>query len=356
MGHGRSLVGCGRGPHWVLAVKSFLRVAGLRSRDANDETKPPNGVFDRARADLGFRGAQNKPNQSHRQTVGRQWSNASDQPSAAAFSGQSRLPPGARLTFASPGGRVNAAVPHLIWIQTVSGRFGPQRLGQAAARGSHSGGAAQLGRRPRLATPVLRAIRCQYPKARIAFLVKSPVADVLSGGDWMDEVIHWPVGKSRDKGRQGFLGLAGELRKRKFDWAVLLTNSFRSALLARLAGVKRRIGYDREGRGLLLTDKLLPEKAGGQVRARAHDSVLRGRGPLPGQPGCRPSWNCSPRRKTRRRLQVITAAGVGAHRPIVVVNPGIVWRGQVLAAGTVRGSLRPAGRAAGCGRIHCLRA
>ena len=46
------------------------------------------------------------------------------------------------------------------------------------------------------------------------------------------------------------------LRRARFDLAVLLPNSFRSALVARLAGIPRRIGYERHGRGILLTDVL----------------------------------------------------------------------------------------------------
>jgi ADP-heptose:LPS heptosyltransferase len=38
--------------------------------------------------------------------------------------------------------------------------------------------------------------------------------------------------------------------------AILLPNSFGSAMLARLAGAKRRIGYHRDGRGFLLTDRV----------------------------------------------------------------------------------------------------
>jgi heptosyltransferase-2 len=46
------------------------------------------------------------------------------------------------------------------------------------------------------------------------------------------------------------------LRETRFDLAVLLPNSFRPAALAWLAGVPRRIGYVRYGRGLLMTDRL----------------------------------------------------------------------------------------------------
>ncbi len=46
------------------------------------------------------------------------------------------------------------------------------------------------------------------------------------------------------------------LRRERFDLAVLLPNSFRSALVARLAGIPRRLGYQRHGRAVLLTDVL----------------------------------------------------------------------------------------------------
>ena len=41
-----------------------------------------------------------------------------------------------------------------------------------------------------------------------------------------------------------------------FDCAILLQNAFEAALVARLAGIPRRIGYDRDGRGWLLTDAI----------------------------------------------------------------------------------------------------
>ena len=110
---------------WVLAVKSFLRVAGLRSRDANDETKPPNGVFDprQGRFGVSWCTEQTQP-EDHRQTVGRRVGRMpaiSRQPSA--FSGRSPASRAGRyrLTFASPGGRVKCRpCLDLMRIQTVS--------------------------------------------------------------------------------------------------------------------------------------------------------------------------------------------------------------------------------------------
>jgi len=48
---------------------------------------------------------------------------------------------------------------------------------------------------------------------------------------------------------------------------VLLTNSFHTALLAWLGGARERIGYARDGRGLFLTGKVYPRRAGGRIVA-----------------------------------------------------------------------------------------
>jgi len=174
-----------------------------------------------------------------------------------------------------------------------------------------------------LATPALRALRSQFADAHITGLIKSHLAEVLSGGEWMDEMVHWPQSPSRDRRRQGLLGLAGELRDRHFDWAVLLPNSFRSALLARLAGIRRRVGYDREGRGLLLTDRLLPHKFDGKYvpvpMIRYYNAIAR-------YLGCRdcptlPELYTTPEQEMVAAAAV-EAAGVEPDQPIVVVNPG----------------------------------
>jgi len=176
-----------------------------------------------------------------------------------------------------------------------------------------------------MATPTLRAIRERFPDAHIGLLLKTHLAEILNGGDWMDEMVYWPAGKgkSRPKRRQGFLGLAAELRERRFEAAVLLANSFRSALLTRLAGIRRRIGYDRDGRGLLLTDRLLASKVGRKYipisMTQYYNSVAK-------YLGCR---SCSERLELFTTPdeeaiadEAIKKACAGSDRPIAVINPG----------------------------------
>jgi heptosyltransferase-2 len=175
-----------------------------------------------------------------------------------------------------------------------------------------------------LATPALRAMREHFAGRHITFLARSQVATVLSGGNWMDEVVCWPTrDQTRPQRRRSFLGFAAELREHRYHMAILLANSFRSALLARLAGIHRRVGYDRDGRGLLLTDKLLPEKANGKFipvsMIRYYNAVAR-------YLGCRecpelPELFTTPEDEAGAAA-AIAAAGAAPGQPVVVLNPG----------------------------------
>jgi heptosyltransferase-2 len=110
-----------------------------------------------------------------------------------------------------------------------------------------------------MATPALRLIRDRLPGIFIGVLAKPGIDEVLAGLTLFDE-IH----VARGSGVMGPKFVAAKVRPRRYDTALLLTNSFSTALIARIAGIPRRIGYDRDGRGLLLTDRLqAPRRADG---------------------------------------------------------------------------------------------
>ena len=113
-----------------------------------------------------------------------------------------------------------------------------------------------------MATPALRALRRGYPGATILGVIKPHVAPTLDGTTWLDALVLFDP-KARDR-RHHTPAVWSRLRAERADLAVLLPNSFRSALLAWAAGIPRRIGYARGGRGLLLTDRLtVPRDADG---------------------------------------------------------------------------------------------
>jgi heptosyltransferase-2 len=116
-----------------------------------------------------------------------------------------------------------------------------------------------------MATPTLRAIRELFPDSQISYLLRRYVKPIYTGMPWADKLITFRTGKTKAKAGKGqFFELAARLRARKFDLAVILPNSFKSALVCKMAGIDRIIGYDRDGRGFLLSDKLLPVKDKGK--------------------------------------------------------------------------------------------
>ena len=100
-----------------------------------------------------------------------------------------------------------------------------------------------------MATPALRAFRLRYNEAKITFLAPEFTRQILSPSPFCDDWIALP---------KGFWKTANILKPHKFDAVILLKNSFSSALMVRLAGVRQRIGYARDGRSFLLTDKIEP--------------------------------------------------------------------------------------------------
>ena len=173
-----------------------------------------------------------------------------------------------------------------------------------------------------MATPALRALRSAYPGARVLGVVKPHVAPTLDGTPWLDALIrHDP--KAHDR-RHRTPAVWRTLRAERADLAVLLPNSFRSALLAWSAGIRRRVGYDRGGRGLLLTDRLtVPRDASGRrLPVPAVEYYLA----LVRHLGCRVD---SPRTELATTVEDETAAdltwaelGLSPARPVVCLNTG----------------------------------
>ncbi len=104
-----------------------------------------------------------------------------------------------------------------------------------------------------MATPALRAIRDRFPQARISILAEPNLRELIRGGPWADDVVQWPAKAVRSPLHRVYRDFAWDLRRRRYDLAVLLPNSFRAALIAWWARAEKRIGYDRDRRGWLLT-------------------------------------------------------------------------------------------------------
>lgn len=108
-----------------------------------------------------------------------------------------------------------------------------------------------------MTTPAIGAIRTSFPQAEITLLANPLVSQLFSPHEWVDRVITFDR-NGRHKGISGRFRLAAELRKQAFDTAIILPNSFDSALVPWLAGIPVRLGKNSDGRGFMLTGRYTP--------------------------------------------------------------------------------------------------
>jgi heptosyltransferase II len=101
-----------------------------------------------------------------------------------------------------------------------------------------------------MAIPALRRLRRVFPTAEISLHTRSWAEGIFRDADFIDKIVTFD--KTSSKTKDAFRE-ARRLRELKFDLAVLLPNSFESALVAKLAGIPKRYGYARDARSFLLT-------------------------------------------------------------------------------------------------------
>lgn len=101
-----------------------------------------------------------------------------------------------------------------------------------------------------LTLPAMDSIRATYPAAHIAVLAKPWVADIYRLFSAADEII---IYENKYDNAAGVLRLAGLLKKRKFQAAILLQNAIEAAIMTFAARIPVRAGYNTDGRGILLT-------------------------------------------------------------------------------------------------------
>jgi lipopolysaccharide heptosyltransferase II len=100
-----------------------------------------------------------------------------------------------------------------------------------------------------MSLPAIRTIRQVFPRAHLGVVARPAVAGLYAREAAVDCVIPYAARKGLGPKRE----FAARIRAEGFDAAILLQNAFDAALMAWMARIPERIGYDRDGRGLLLT-------------------------------------------------------------------------------------------------------
>jgi len=169
-----------------------------------------------------------------------------------------------------------------------------------------------------LATPVLSRLRESFPKAHLAMLVNPVTDDVVRDHPVLDEVLVLERGNLARQWR-----FVRDLRRRRFDLVIDLTDGDRSALLSWLSSAPVRLGYNSEGRwrGALYTQVVEADRFAMHT-VRYHSKAMEALG-LAGSPPA-PFLAVAPeaRREADRLLRV---AGVDGARQFVCLHPGARW-------------------------------
>lgn len=125
-----------------------------------------------------------------------------------------------------------------------------------------------------LAGPLTREVRQRWPQAEICMLtvpLTKPVAEMLPA---IDRAIAYDK-KGVHQGLGGMWKMARELRREHFDLAICMNFALRGAMVARLAGIPYRLGYDAQHAGWFLTWAASHIREGIKHETKNHLEVLK---------------------------------------------------------------------------------
>jgi predicted lipopolysaccharide heptosyltransferase III len=169
-----------------------------------------------------------------------------------------------------------------------------------------------------LATPVLSRLREGFPKAHLTMLVNPGTDGVVRGHPALDDVM---VAERGNLSRQW--RFVRELRRRRFDLVIDLTDSDRSAVLSRLSGAPVRLGYNSEGRWRgCLYSRIVEADRFGMHQVHYHLTATEALG-LSGPPPPPVLMIAPEARSAADRL--LKDAAVDASKPLVCLHPGARW-------------------------------
>jgi heptosyltransferase-2 len=166
-----------------------------------------------------------------------------------------------------------------------------------------------------MALPALTALRAACPDALVTVI--GPWAPLLTGQAVADVLLRYP-GDGRKRRRLG-----AAMRAMRPDAAVLLPNSFESALAARRWGARIRLGYDADLRRGLLTHVLeLPSPRQHQIDE--YSGLLEAVG-IPPRPGL-PEWHLPDDGAAESAVTALLAeAGCAGVGPLIGLHLGAAF-------------------------------
>lgn len=112
-------------------------------------------------------------------------------------------------------------------------------------------------------TPVIKALKDNLPGSHIGYWCNERVFPILKDNPGIDRIFTGSRGdlkkifqKSFIQGLSRFFGLLSQIRKEEFEICLDFSLDHRYSLLAKLAGIKKRVGFNYKNRSKFLTHKI----------------------------------------------------------------------------------------------------
>ena len=119
-----------------------------------------------------------------------------------------------------------------------------------------------------MTTPALLRLREKFPEAHIALLTPEKLRDLWRHHPAVNETLSFTRGES-------IFAIGKKLCAGKFDLALVLPNSPRSAMETWLAGIPQRLGYARPWRNFFLTQAVTPRADAVRMRKRTPGEIAQ---------------------------------------------------------------------------------
>jgi heptosyltransferase II len=168
-----------------------------------------------------------------------------------------------------------------------------------------------------LLTPLLAAVKRQYPDHRLDVLVIPACVNILQNNPHVDQI--WSYDKrGRQKGWYGFYQLARQLKSAHYDMIFCPHRSARSALLTRCTRAPVRIGFDKNSWSWCFTHLVHYESSWHEIDRNLKLLSAHGTAVTLERPSLYPD------QQDILAVEKLTAAA-DKKRPWAVLAPGSVW-------------------------------
>ncbi len=173
-----------------------------------------------------------------------------------------------------------------------------------------------------MTTPAMLAIRNNFPQAHITLLAKSWVMPVFDHNPHLDRLMLYDS-NGRHKGPVGRWRLSRDLKRHRFDLAILFQNAFEAALICWLADIPQRMGFTTDARSLLLTDRIRtwPDLKKGHL-VDYYMGLLTSAGLTAGERKLNLFFTSEEKTSA---AQTLSALGIPAGATIIGINPGATY-------------------------------